>query len=196
MSTCADCFASEQAGRDLQILVDTAFPGFSCENCSISPHSPGPVTADEKVVFLLVDPLHYDPVRKVVVPDAFQELTNRDLSTLRQSLTNKIEAHATRDELVARGAERLPPQIRAVEEVCIASVADLREQRHDNNRILGVYDTALKDKPAHASLFTVKEAFTQRALRKVVRERVHRLFTQQVISFPDFVSSLPDAPAQ
>jgi hypothetical protein len=186
---CVDLFCrADLEGKVLQIAVDEAFPDFACETESCSPHSPGPVLDDEIVAFLLVNPLHYDKERDVIVPDAFQELTNRDLSVLRAAHSTREEACETRDALVARGGARLAS--RAVDEVCIAETAKLRGTLGGRGRVLGVFDTGLENKPSHASIFTTKEVLSDKRMRKELREHVHRIMTRRRSSFEDFIKIL------
>ncbi|HET9129659.1 MAG TPA: hypothetical protein VFO86_01860, partial [Terriglobia bacterium] len=103
MGSCVDCFFySGFSGRTLQILVDKEHPSFECEAERCSPFSPGPVGDDERVGFLIIDPTHIDDVRGEITPDAFGELTNRDLSVLRIRHATRPEADATREELIDR----------------------------------------------------------------------------------------------
>ena len=193
MPTCSELFCgSGLGGRQLQVAVDETFPEFACERERCSPYSPGPVNDNEHVAFLLINPMHYDEVRDVVVPDAFQELTNRDLSVVRIAYATAEEASATRDELVARGQEKTPPRLRVVDEVCIASVMELRAATEQYGRLLAVYDTALRGKPSHASVFTTKVALEDKRVRKIVRERVHRIMTRQREKFAELLTRLPD----
>lgn len=192
MPTCLEVFCEcGLEGKSLQIHIDQCFPGFACELEPCSPHSPGPVNDNEEVAFLLINPLHYDAQRDVVVPSAFQELTNRDLSVLRLGHATKAEAVSVRDELIERGLDRVPPQMRLVEEVCIGSVSDLRSEVEPHGRLLGVFDTALQDKVSHASLFTTGAVHANGRLRKVVRQRVHDVMTKRRTPFPEFLQSLP-----
>lgn len=100
------------------------------------------------------------------------------------------EADATREELIQRGKDRIPPKLRMVDEVCIASVSEIRQTTDQKGRLLAVYDTAIEPAPAHASVFTRKEVFNERRLRKVVRSRIHELFTKVRISYSDFRKEL------
>lgn len=190
---CFEAFCdSGFSGKNLQILIDTMFPGFACEAESCSPFSPGPVEHGEEIGFLLINPLHYDEQRETVIPDAFQELLNRDLSVIRAKYSSKTEAQKTKDELIRRGADRIPPKLRLIEEVCISSVSSVRESIETYGQILGVFDTALEDKRGHASIFTKKEALQKGPLRKKVRERIHAVMTKRVEPFATFIEKLPD----
>lgn len=144
MRNCLECFCeSGLEGRELQKLVDEAYPSFCCEQEKCSQFSPEPVKDAEELAFILINPLHYDEARKVIVPEAFVELTNRDLSTLRVSYATCSEAESLRDQLIQRGAEQIPPKLRLVSEVCIASVSDVRLERDSDSRLLAVYEAII-----------------------------------------------------
>jgi hypothetical protein len=191
MINCLECFCeSGFSGRELQKLVDELFPAFACEMRVCSPYSPGPVEDDEQVAFILIDPLHYDSVRDVVVPEAFQELTNRDLSLLRVAYATSEQVNRQRDELIQRGRERIPPQSRLVNEVCTSRVGDLRQTKEAGQRLLGVYDTALENISSHASVFTRTDVLEDRKLRKIVRNRIHALLSPNRKPFGEFTANL------
>lgn len=190
MQRCIECFCdSGITGKELQKLVDDKFPDFVCEKEVCSPFSPGPVMDDETLAFILINPLHYDALRKVVVPEAFQEITNRDLSTLRVKFTTKEHAETTKSELIERGKERTPPQSRLVDEVCTAQVGAVRECIFNTKRLMGVYDTALENVESHASIFTNGEALDDRRTRKVVRQKIHELF-RNTVPYDEFLQNL------
>lgn len=190
MPRCFETFCeSGLSGQPLQRLVNDVHPGFACELETCSPFSPGPVEDDEDVAFLLINPLHYDEVRETIVPDAFQELINRDLSVIRTTYATDKEADATRDELIARGLDRIPPSLRLVNEVCIGSVRKLREPT-PGDRMFAVYDTALNDKPAHASVFVASKILDAKQLRKQARARIHSIMTARRLNYDDFKKSL------
>jgi len=191
--TCLECFCeSGLDGRDLVKHIDANHPNFACERANCSHHSPGPVADDEVLAFILIHPLHYDEERDVVVPDAFQELTKRDLSTIRACLSKKSEAERTKEKLVQRGKDKIPPQLRLVDEVCVARVNEIRESSENDRRLLAVYDTALEDIPAHASIFTRSDVLESRLLRKIVRNKVHELFSKGRLTCSDFINGLPE----
>ena len=178
------------SGTSLQIRVDCEFPGFACERECCSPFSPGPVADDEQLAFLLINPTHYDEERRVVVPNAFRELTTRDLSTIRLAHATKEEVVETRGELVERGLAR--SQDRVIEEVCVGRVAELRAPLNQEGRILGVFDTALERKPAHASVFTTAACLKDPHKRKLLRERVHSVMTQRLVPLAEALEGLPE----
>lgn len=189
--TCRETFCeSGFTGAELQRLVDELHPAFECEDHCCSPFSPGPVKNEETIGFLLVNPIHYDEQTKTVVPNAFRELTNRDLSTIRLSVSSKDEADLTREEIVARGLERMPPKTRTIDEVCMALVSDIRSANDDDGRLLAVYDTGLEGRPGHASIFTRADVLDDKKKRKQVRFIVHQIFKGAIIRYEKFRSSL------
>lgn len=192
MPSCLECFSkNDLKGVELQILVDREHPDFVCEATKCSELSDGPVEDAEELAFLLVDPASYDPVTKIVTPDAFRELTNRDLSVLRVGIAHRVEAEETRDRLIVRGKEKNPPEIRLVDEVCVAAVSEVRSQTIEGQRVLGVYDTALDGQPAHASIFTTQQVHSANKLgRKRVRALCYEVFSKRIISYSDFAATL------
>lgn len=190
MPSCLECFCkSGLTGSALQKFVDEQHPNFECEKESCSIFSPYPVSQDEQLAFILIDPLHYDQVRGIIAPDAFQELTRRDLSTLRVRVATPSQADAIRDQLVMRGSA-VEDQSRSVNEVCFATVEDIRSAADGDGRYFAVYDTALANIPAHASIFTRSEAFENRLTRKKVRQKIHEIFTKHRVPYRQFMTSL------
>lgn len=198
MPNCLECFSADDIGpRDLQLKVDKEHPGFYCECEKCSPHSPGVVSDDEILGFLLIDPLHYDEERDVVVPEAFVELTQRDLSLLRTRHTDQKSAENTRQKLIDRGRKSIPPKERLIDEVCICDAGPIRAETDSNNvRYFAVYDTALNDCVGHASVFTHTNVLETKLLRKEARNRIHQLFTAYRVKFSEFLEILEgEAPA-
>ena len=193
MPTCLECFCeSGLEGRDLLKHVDKFHPDFVCENDSCSPYSPGPVDDGETLAFILIHPLHYDDHRDVVMPSAFQELTKRDLSTLRVGIATRDETERIREQLVQRGLEKIPPQMRLVNEICKAKVVEIRSCLDGDRRTMAVYDTSLEKVPSHASVFTRYEFSENRQLRKRIRSQVYEVFAKQTnrMTYSDFIESL------
>ena len=192
MSECLSCLDLFQNGqyndRKLQIEVDQNFPEFLCENEKCSSKSPGIIEHEENLAFLLIEPIHFDDQTGLIAPDAFQEITNRDLSLLRKKhCTSKI-ASETKDKL---STARLPDQHRYIDKVCLTKAAKIREILHEDKRVMGIYDTALEDNPSHASIFTTAEMLSTKPRRRQIRRICHKLLTQEVCDFSTFAAQLP-----
>jgi len=193
MCSCLDCFGwGAEDPQNLQLKIDIVFPNFHCESEKCSIHSPGIVENDELLAFLLIDPLHYDKEADVVVPEAFIELTNRDLSLLRVSYVTKATAQTTKDGLIERGLQNVPPKTRLVDEVCLAAAEAIRSVVFEERRMFAVYDTGLKDCSGHASIFTHTGVLSDRRMRKIARQKIHEVMTQRKSSFSQFHASLAD----
>ncbi|MDB5438477.1 MAG: hypothetical protein JWM33_904 [Caulobacteraceae bacterium] len=191
MRTCADIFSNDGLDSDaIRSESESLYPGFQCERHLCSPYSPGLVEDDETVVFLLIDPLHFDEERQSVVPGAFQELTTRDLSVIRKKYASAHAANATREELIARGFKNHPEKPRLVDQVCVGSVEEIRAVREGGARLFGVFDTALSEKICHASIFASLSSVSDRKMRKIARQRLYEIMTKRRINFMDLVDEL------
>jgi hypothetical protein len=183
--SCADCcetFSSGLKGVALQIEVDTRFPGFECEDCSISEYSPGKVEQNEKVVFLTIHPIHFDDTTGVLSPVAFEQLTRNDLSLLRCSHAKREEFVYVLSRLVSGGSGRVE---RSVERCCLVDVEAIRQAKDSNSRVFGVYDTAIKELPAHASVFVRKDYLNDKASRLDARRLALSIFEPQLTNLVD-----------
>ncbi len=179
MLSCLDCFTKVcVTGLQQQELVDRENPEFFCEGTKCSKYSPGLVKDDEEIIFLLIDPIHYDVVTKTVLPTAFDQVILRDLSVIRRSHASVQDLEVTCAELKSRGNVARP---RDVTEACVATVAELRNATIDGSRTFAVYDTALPTKQHHASIFTRSIWLQDRRARRRVRQRLYEVMTQQVI---------------
>lgn len=174
-------------GRTLQIEVDNSFPEFVCESETCSSHSPGIVEDDERLAFLLIEPIHFDDQTGQISPDAFQEVTNRDLSLLREKYCTVEMAEETRALL---RIPRKPDQQRYVEKVTITTATLVRQTTIEGKRVICVYDTAIENNPSHASIFTTSEILSSGAGRKKIRRICHALFSNEIEEFADFKGRL------
>ncbi len=174
--TCQSIFTDPLLqGPALQDAVHANFPDGDCEHVSISPHSPGPVDDAELLTRLVVHPIHYD--RGIVSPMAFQDATTIDLSVFREAIATDAEIQLSIDEIRALGETRVPPQERLISLVMQASAKDVRAAKFesDGGWMCRVYDTAVLEKPAHASVFTPTVARKGSAQRQV-RKELLRIF--------------------
>ena len=179
--SCAECrqiFASGLEGVDLQIAIDSKFPNFACEECSISEYSPGTVHADEHIVFLTIHPIHYDEKTGVLLPIAFQQLTKNDLSVLRRHHATIAEFDIVRSQLTYGGSKKVE---RSVEWCCVVQVSTIRAAEDPNGRTLGLYDTALEPLPSHASVFVRKDFLDSAEKRLEARRLALSIFAPNLV---------------
>lgn len=167
-------FNSGLEGQALQVEVDTQYPDFKCEECSVSPHSPGPVITDELLIFLTIHPIHYDHETGLLSPIAFEQLTRNDLSVLRQSYSTLEQIEAVRNRLLELGAGKIE---RSISWCSVAATRKIREHSDETGRTMGVYDRALEHLSAHASVFVRKDFLHNRSSRQEVRLIAHSIFS-------------------
>lgn len=177
--TCQITFR-EASGEPLQRLVSERHPNFECELECCSEHSPGPVQDEETILFLLINPTHFDPETGTLLPIAFQEVHNRDLSVLRTSHADREEIRNTIAEIVERGQQAVPPKLRKVEYGAYAKTADIRRDTIEGERCFSVYDTALEAKRSHASIFTTPKVLDSKGLKAMARRRLHAIFSRDL----------------
>jgi hypothetical protein len=170
--------ACGEKGREFQTFLDGRWPNFWCECTTVSPFSCGVVTDDEEIIRLVVHPIHYDNGK--LTATAFEDLTTNDLSVFRVGKSSRKEVEKTRDELILRGQEKNPPKIRMIDVACRANVSEIRGKTDNLGRVLGVYDTALKDCEGHASLFTRTDMLLDKKARLRARQIAHELFTARI----------------
>lgn len=178
-NACQQCFKTYD-GLERQVRVFQDHGGFQCEEHTCSAQSPGPVKDDEHLIFLLINPTHFDVETGVLHPIAFQEVHKRDLSVFRYPKASVPEIENTIAELIARGMKNIPPKIRRVEQCCTVPASLVRALRLSENRAFGVFDTALDDKPAHASVFTRPDIISSRMKRAQARKLLHSVFSPSI----------------
>lgn len=177
---CAECrelFASDFSGIELQIEVDTRFPNFACEDCSVSEHSPAKIEPDESVAFLTIHPIHYDEKTGTLSPIAFQQLTKNDLSVLRLAYATSSEFDFVASTLATGGSGKIP---RSVERCCVVDVILIRAVKDESGRVFGVYDTAIEKQRAHASVF-VRKDYLDKSKRLEARRLALALFGSNIV---------------
>jgi hypothetical protein len=184
--SCIHAFSYSIAqGKNSAECLDYMCPNFGCEAETCSVFSPGVVDDSEKLLFLLINPTHYDAQRETIVPDAFRELVVRDLSVIRIDLDLPDDISSTIKKLVSLGLQKAPPQERTILEGCLASGSDLREAEIDGMRVFAVYDSALNDNKSHASAFTSSLFRSSSKLRKRAINRIYEIMTPQRVKLPD-----------
>lgn len=189
--SCIEVFAREgMSGCDLQIAVNNEHPNFECEFCRCSEHSPGPVKDEEEVLFLLINPTHFDESTGTLHPIAFQEVHNRDLSLVRREHAGDTLIDFVRNQIVSRSMQKVPPQYRYVNQGAIAKVEDIRNLRDSTGRLFSVYDTALHDNHAHASVFTRNDILQSKPGKMIARQSLWGIFSKEIVDFELQTSSI------
>lgn len=181
MSSCCETFEMRGlSGISLQNFVFYNHGKWDCEKCQCGSNSPGPVEEDEALVFLLINPTHFDKETGELHPIAFQEIHNRDLSVIREKHADQQEIEATRDAVLRNDMLRVPPKLRKIEYVAVASAQDIRKESDDVDRLFAVYDTPIDGRPSHASVFTRPDVLANRGLKMVARNRLHAVFAGDI----------------
>jgi len=177
---CVEAFESCSNCPDHVACLEHLKPIFVCELEICSVHSPGPVEQDELVCFFLIHPIHFDPVRETLHPIAFQELTVRDLSVIRQKGATRADADALADRLGKTGEQNTSPQRREVTLACRAPASEIRSLLIDGARAFAVYDTAITDNIWHASIYARSDLRGSSKQRKRARSAMHNLMAAHV----------------
>lgn len=181
MPTCAETFANyEEAGFAERLAKEQVHCACEPEHCTWK--SPGPVDDGEIIMFMLINPTHFDKDTGTLAPVAFQEVHKRDLSVLREQFVDLGQINQTINEIIDRGASRVPPAERKVDYLARAKVDMIREETLDERRLFAIYDTALPAKRAHASIFADPEVYQSKASQAKARRRLHQIFSSNVIS--------------
>jgi hypothetical protein len=183
---CVEAFASGLSGVALQIEVDTRFPQFQCEACSVSSESPGKVEAEENVVFLTIHPIHYDDKTGVLSPIAFEQLTRNDLSLLRRDHATIDQFDHVLNRLLNGGSGKIA---RSINLCCCVSVDYIRAMNDGNGRVFGIYDTAISDLPAHASVFVRRDYLETSSARKEARRLALAVFGPKLMPLAEVMPS-------
>jgi hypothetical protein len=147
--TCAACrraFATQPENEIAKALHRATAEPCGCEKFKMSDQSPGLVNDDELLGLVISDPNSLLPDGSIS-PIMFVPLDRGGLSTLRDAAANE-EFELIISELKQRSAQR--GSVRYFHGVCEFKVATVRYDGED--RLVGVYDTALPGKPHHADI--------------------------------------------
>lgn len=187
-ATCS--FLFEQSclkATGLQDEVFKQFPNCECEKEQVSSFSPGPVQDDELLTKLIIHPIHYQSETGEIHPLAFNDATTLDLSLFREEAATDEEIQLAIDEIKATGQSKDPVQNRIVQLVMQARAADIRAEffQDPSERMFAVYDTAVPDKPAHASVFTPPSA-RKGARQRQARRRLLEIFSARRVNLDNY----------
>jgi len=147
------------------------------ENLSASHYSPGTVKSEEELCRILFDPIHIETSNSTLKPTAFADIWDKGLSvdrieyrTLKDSIESGISQAATASKL------RTP---RIVHGYLIFMTSIIRSISHENEKCLGVFDTALPENASHADVCMIlpgKEAF------RSARAQLFELYKSELIT--------------
>lgn len=186
--SCREVFAS-YAGEERQRQVALRCPAWSCEKEQCAEGSPGPVKNEETLIFLVINPTHFDQGTGELAPTAFMEIHKRDLSLIRASYAQEEEICSVRDELLRLGASKVPPQKRQVDFYCKADAYKIRTIVDDEGeRFFGVYDTALPERASHCSVFTTPKVLDSKRRKFEARAKLHSVFSPNVAPISEVIS--------
>lgn len=130
---------------------------YEWEKYSASRHSPNPVISSERLIRLVINPLHVDPATGDLKPTAVSDVKDKGCSVDRLSHTTLDAAIAAGHEnAAAKNATRPDAPPRSVCGVANMSAEDIRGIRVGQNiQPFCVYDTALVANNAHADVCQV-----------------------------------------
>jgi hypothetical protein len=119
------------------------FPHCTCEQHSVSPHSPGVVQDEECLVRLIFSPTHFNEQTGKLKPFAFFDCKDKGLSVNRMQYTS-VEELKQMAAFISHG--------RKIIGVVVAKCADIRAVLDEHERAFCVYDTATKNNQSHADI--------------------------------------------
>lgn len=130
---------------------------YEWENYSASRHSPCPVISSERLLRLVINPLHVDSLTGNLKPTAVTDVKDKGCSVDRLSHTTLDRCLATGHEnAVVKNAAKPDAPPRSVCGVANMSAKDIRSIRVGQNiQAFCVYDTALAANTAHADVCQV-----------------------------------------
>lgn len=178
--SCKVLFASLPTNENVAeraTLIDAAKPDGECESESVSDFSPGPVSGAEFLHRYVFSPIHLH--EGSVLPTLFNDAKDKGLSCERgPSESTPTDTHDRGKAQVHSFNERRQPSKpeRAYVGTVTAPVSGVREIVMEEQRVYGVYDTALADNPAHVDVFEI--ANRTRAQKKLARLALAELFTK------------------
>ena len=188
MSDCKDVF-QRLDGLERQVRSYEECGKFRCEKEPCSEGEFGPITDDEVLIFLLINPTHFDEKTGTLNPIAFQEVHRRDLSVFRKFYCKEMEIEESIASLIERGMNNVPPKFRQIDQYCQSTCSKVRSLKDESGQKFGVFDTALDEIPSHASIFTRPDIIESKAERAKARRDLHRIFRESIEDISDLTSS-------
>lgn len=155
MTACAEFFDTHaQDPQKVKALSEVADRFAWDGKQSASKHSPGPVLNTEVVCRQLHSPVYIDQSTGTLKPTAFDDISNKGLSSDRIS-------HASKEGIIAAGNARAeaynsvvtdPSKRRSLIALGHLNCEAIRSHTIGGQQAIGVFDTALEDNRSHADV--------------------------------------------
>ena len=149
------------------------------ESLSVSTHSPGIVKTSEDIARQIFSPRMIEKDGITIKSTAFDDVSNKGLSTNRLSHTTEEEIHIEGENKAVRDALKTQKE-RGYEGFATAQAGKIRQISEDDMQIFAIYDTSLKSDISHCDVCLLKhkgdgETSAQNAKRKR-RKKLQRIF--------------------
>ncbi|WP_313818709.1 hypothetical protein [Cupriavidus sp.] len=155
MTACAEFFESHSLDPQKVKALSEIAERFEWEQGqSASKHSPGIVRNEEVICRQLHSPVYIERSTKMLKPTAFDDITNKGLST------DRI-AHSGKEAIIAAGHARAeaynanitdPEKKRSLIAIAHLDCTKVRQHQVNGKQAIGVFDTALQENVAHSDV--------------------------------------------
>ena len=188
---CCAFFATRGSNPDWVKQLQQQPDRVQWEKLSASPFSPRPVSDDEVVCRIAFNPIYWDANTRRLKPTFFDDASNRGASTERLAYATKRAVWRKASAMAALYNKNNPAKHeRAAGRLAPLPVSELRSLRYEEQRAIGIYDTALEHGKAHADVcFLIAGKSASRSLRASLFEISgrHRLWRPPELEVLDSV---------
>lgn len=136
-------------------LLQKSGEALQWEYLSASRHSPGPVSSDESVLRLVINPIHVDPEDGNVKPTLMSDVKDKGGSVQRLTHISREHAISSGQAVVETKNASIPGgSVRSIYGTVKLSVHEIRSLAVATQaRAFGVFDTAKEANTSHADIF-------------------------------------------
>ena len=150
---CMAFFKLNSNKPDLVKLLQKSPAAEAWEKLTASEHSPGPVNDEETLCRQIFSPIHVDADTQQLKPTAFDDASNKGLSTDRLAFCDLEAVKTTGVRRAEESNQGLSAdKQRALHSVALINTRDIRLITYDIKRAFGVYDTGLPHNQFHADV--------------------------------------------
>lgn len=149
-------------------------PLCECEVVSVSAHSPGPVLNGETLLSVVTH-RGFVSLDGKVEPTLFESRMSNGISTDRKSHTTREEYDLRAEKLVNANPKK--SNLGSIE----LSVASIRDIKHERERAIAVYDTALLENFSHAEIACTETPPAETPGRKKLRAKLRKKVLDSVL---------------